>query len=280
MKKLLLLLFFSSAAGVWAQTAAHVYVCFHFQVASATNNIVGLPAVEQAVSERLAEKCADAFPYWTMVGTQSNAFPVLSVWLTKDGLTEDAPWSLRMRLASSKLSQRVEWRGTLFPPGEFTRVAGTLTTNRWAEVIAARFESDLLAGQSGAIQEALQSHAPLGGDVVLTEHPALPPNPLEYVVLPLEWQSYSQMSASDFVIQCRVTNGIVSLHSVGIARKAEFTPTHRLFDGIAVRLREWEFLGIKTPITNHLDELGGLQPTVFFLKTPREVQTEWTSTDQ
>src|ERR1043166_1082553 len=115
MKKYFALILSASLFGRFAQaqTSAPVYVTFSFLVASATNNIDNLPAVERNIGERLTRKCAAAFPYWTMLPGDSNSYPALRVWLTKDGETEEAEWSIRMKLVLPKVAPKVVWKGTL-----------------------------------------------------------------------------------------------------------------------------------------------------------------------
>src|SRR2546428_2253392 len=148
-----------------AQTSAPVYVSFNFQVPSATNNISDLAGVEAHVSQRLADKCADAFPYWTLLPGEASNAPVLKIWLSKDGATEDAQWSIQMKLLLPRRPPKGPWRGILFAPTDFTRLAASLnSTARWAEIIEQHFESDLLAFNVGAIQATLQINAPIGKD--------------------------------------------------------------------------------------------------------------------
>ena len=282
MKKSFILILFGSLLGNFAQaqTAAPVYITFEFRVASATNNIDNLPAVERDVAERLARKCATSFPYWPILPGDSNSYPALRVWLTKDGETEEAEWSIRMNLVLPKRAPKDSWKGTLFPVSTYTLLAGTLR-DHWPEKVEQHFE-DLLAVQSEAILTTLQRHAPLGRNLELRDPPELAPDRREYLVLPLGWQQYEPLSSSEFLIQCNLANsgGVVYLHSVGVARKADFTPTNRRFDGLAVRLREWEPVGgVKGPISSHLDEVKDLQPTFFFLKTYKELSLDWMVAD-
>ena len=54
------------------------------------------------------------------------------------------------------------WNGNFFPPGEYRRLAETLNTNRWMELVEQHFENDMLPPNQAAIQISLQNTAPLG----------------------------------------------------------------------------------------------------------------------
>lgn len=262
---------------VRAQTSAPVYISFSFEAPSATNNILpsDLPVTQDKISARLAQRCGEAFPYWTMLPGNSAQHPTLRIWLTEDQQSENSPWFMNMQLFIPGRPPLRPWNGNFFPPGEYRRLADTLNVNRWIELVEQHFVRDVLPPNQPAIQLSLQSTAPLGlVDSSILKDPLSTSRQL--IVLPLDWNSYGWFSRSEFVILCSSSNGIVRLHLIGSEQSGKFTPNHPRYDGMVAKLNQWELTdGNLTDITNHFNEIESLQPGALLLNKPIESSPIW-----
>lgn len=251
-----------------AQTSEPVFVAFRFEVPKVVNGFEPEKRVEaeKKVSEALAKLCEQKRWWWTFKpATDETQYPRLEVWLE-----EGVDWQIGVAFAADGQSPvTASWSGLLFKPADFEQLAPTLKAEGWAPTIARQFEREILRRQGAALLARLQLEAPLGRVVKLPDGSAATGQ--APVVLPLAWERYKVLSASLFTIRCRSSEGPVMLHSAGMETAGRFTPQQPPFDGLVVRLSEWqEPTGPLVPIEQRLDKLPLLQPVAFFLKEHRK----------
>lgn len=255
------------AVAASAQSSASVFVAFRFDAEKAVRSfkLEDLPAAELEVGGRIARLCQQKLSWWSFEpATAADQFPRLDVWLV-----EGVDWQLGVAFAADATSPTTDtWTGLLFKPTDFAQLAPTLRTEGWGPTIVRQFEREVLRRHTPALLKKLQNEAPLGRVVTFPNLPV--PTPDAPVVLPLEWERYKPLSASLFTIRCRSNAGPVTLHSAGLEVAGKFTKQQSEFDGIAVRLCEWQEINDQlVPIADRIDRLGTLQPVAFFLKEHR-----------
>lgn len=256
------------SARVVAQQAAPVYVDFRFKSRSVSSSYktTEIAALENRITQRLASACQTKVLWWTFTAadqdpnTAKDQFPRIEVLLK-----ESSNWDLIIRVLADVDIVSKDWRLLRFKPTDYEDNA-TDINSRWEEYLVPFFSEEFLESSSPELNEVLIKHAPLGRSVIL------PPNVQTPVVLPLQWARYKRLSASRFIIRCRMQGGgVVDLYSEGLEDFASIPQPPPPFDGILVQLNGWvEPNKAQEEIGNRI---SGLQPLAFYLLERRPTLT-------